>query len=102
MKTKYEINMDELLKLRNTYKIAFQELEFLRKKDEVFQQADSDKGALIEKMNNYEQEIERLKNLAIENDFSIKVLTKENEQIKDEILNSDSVTAKIKLDNIKY
>jgi hypothetical protein len=30
-------------------------------------------------MNNYEQEIERLKNLAIENDFSIKVLTKENE-----------------------
>jgi len=30
-------------------------------------------------MNNYEQEIERLKNLATENDFSIKLLTKENE-----------------------
>lgn len=73
---------------------VMEELQFLRDKDAVFQNADTEKDNLKKKIEDLEAEIDRLHS-EIENfDFNNKVLRKEVEQYKDDLMNIDENFAK--------
>lgn len=72
------------------------ELEFLRKKDEVFEQADKELEVFRQKILTLEREIERQKSEIDEFDFNNRVLQKENDNMKDDLLNGNANLLKLR------
>ena len=70
------------------------ELVFLREKNKAFDEADAERAHLVQKIDGLEREIERQKGMLEENDFQLRVLKKECETLKDDMLNVDENFAK--------
>ena len=94
MKAQYEKNAVELKELKETHRIAMEELVFLREKDAAFASADMDKQMLVDKIEALEREVERQAGQLEDNDFNIRVLKKENEQFKSDALNANEIRIK--------
>ena len=90
----YEKNLGELTELKAAHEKAVDELQFLRDKNEAFAEADADRADLLQRMDGLEREIERQKVQLEENDFQLRVLKKENEKLKDDMLHVDESLAK--------
>ena len=90
----YEKNLAELTELKASHEKAVDELQFLRDKNEAFAEADADRADLLQRMDGLEREIERQKVQLEENDFQLRVLKKENEKLKDDMLHVDESLAK--------
>ena len=94
LKETYDKNFAELTKLKQAHETAMKELEFLREKDKAFNEADVLREHLANRIAALENENQRMSDQVDENEFQLRVLRKENAQLKDDLLHVDENFAK--------
>lgn len=90
LKGTYQVQNKELKALRQAHEQVVEEVEFLRKKNEVFEEADKHVQFLNDKIHNLQMEIERQAEELRQCDFQIRNCKAENKVLKEDLLNGDT------------
>ncbi len=98
LKGTYQVQNKELKALRQAHEQVVEEVDFLRKKNEVFEEADKHVQFLNDKIHNLQMEIERQGEELQECDFQIRNCKAENKVLKEDLLNGDTSLVQAKED----